>query len=93
MTTAVSGSVTVFFLYDVAEAIDLATVRGMVSATASVQIAPKTQSPPYVQYAHPPISIDGQAVGIPDVGGFQVRFRLFDYGVISLALTRAKSSK
>jgi hypothetical protein len=83
-----SGSVTAFFLYDVAEAIDLGAVTGLVSSTAPVQMAPKTQTPPYIQYAYPPISIDGRTAGTPDIGGFRVRFKLFDYGVISVALTR-----
>jgi hypothetical protein len=85
---AASGSVTAFFLYDVAEAIDLPTVTGLVSETAPVQMAPKPHTPSYIQYTHPPVGIDGRAAGMPEVAGFRVRFRLFDYGVISVALTR-----
>jgi hypothetical protein len=85
---AASGSVTAFFLYDVADAIDLAGIRKLVVSTAPVHMAPKPQTPPYIQYTNPPISIDGAAAGMPDVDGFRVRFRLFDYGVISVALTR-----
>jgi len=48
----------------------------------------KPVTPPYVQYDKPPISFDGAAVGIPELDGFQVRFRAYDYGVISIALTR-----
>jgi hypothetical protein len=83
-----SGSVTAFFLYDVADAIDLGGVRRLVASTAPVQMAPKPQTPPYIQYTNPPISMDGAAAGMPEVAGFRVRFRLFDYGVISVALTR-----
>jgi len=85
---AAAGSVTAFFLYDVAEAIDLAAVTGLVSATAPVQMAPKAHTPSYIQYTHPPISIDGRTAGMPELADFRVRFRLFDYGVISVALTR-----
>ena len=41
-----------------------------------------------MQYDRPPISFDGSAVGIPDLDGFQLRFRAYDYGVISLALSK-----
>ena len=89
MPPATSGSITAFFLYDVAEAIDLAAVTGLVSATVPVLMAPKPQTPSYVAFKPPPISIEGRTVGVPDVEGFAVRFRLFDYGVVSVALTRA----
>ena len=88
MLAAGSGSVTAFFLYDVAEAIDLAAVSELVAATVPVHMAPKTQTPPYIQYTYPPISIEGETIGTPEVAGFRVRFRLFDYGVVSVALTR-----
>jgi hypothetical protein len=55
-------------------------------------MAPKPQTPPYIQYKHPPVSIEAEAAGVPDISGFRVRFRLFDYGVISVALTRAMPS-
>ena len=63
-------------------------VSRLIGATAPVRMAPKPPTPPYLQYAHPPISIDGQAVGMGDIDGFQVRFKTFDYGVVSVALTR-----
>jgi hypothetical protein len=84
-----SGWVTGFFLYDVAEAIDLAAVSGLISSTTAARMAPKPPAPPYVQYVHPPVAIDGRAVDIPLVDGWQVRFKAFDYGVVSLALTRS----
>ena len=82
------GSVTAFYLYDVAEAIDLAAVRGLVSPTAPVMMTPRPQTPSYLTYKHPPVSIDGAAVGVTGFDGFTVRFRLFDYGVVSVALSR-----
>ncbi len=88
MPAAASGSITAFYLYDVAEAIDLPAVSGLVSATAPVSLAPRPQTPPYLTYKHPPISVEGAAVGISAFEGFTVRFRLFDYGVVSVALTR-----
>ena len=69
MPAAASGSITAFYLYDVAEAIDLAAVSGLVSATAPVLMAPKPQTPSYIAFKPPPISIEGPAVGMPDVEG------------------------
>jgi hypothetical protein len=37
-----------------------------------------------VQYRQPPITIDGEAIGLGDALGFRVRFKLYDYGVISV---------
>ncbi len=83
-----SGWVTAFFLYDVAEAIDLPAVTRLVGVTAPARMAPKPPTPSYLQYKDPPIAFEGQAVGMGDIDGFQVRFKTFDYGVVSVALTR-----
>jgi hypothetical protein len=83
------GHVTALFLFDVADAIDLDALRREVAATATAPLSTKPPAPAYLQYAQPPIVIDGAAVGVPDAHGFRVRFKTFDYGVISVALTRA----
>jgi hypothetical protein len=83
-----AGWVTAFFLYDIADAIDLALVGRTIGAATSARMAPKAPAPPYIQYAHPPIAIDGEAVGAATVDGWQARFKIFDYGVFSVALTR-----
>ena len=88
MSTDLSGQVTAFFLYDVADAIDLSAVATLVGPTARVRLTPKATTPSYVQYQQPPLTIDGAAIGLHDACGFTVRFKLFDYGVISVALTR-----
>jgi hypothetical protein len=41
-----------------------------------------------VQYEKAPLSFDGEAVGCGEVEGFRTRFRVYDYGVISVALSR-----
>jgi hypothetical protein len=41
-----------------------------------------------VQYEKPPVSFDGEAVGVGELAGFRVRVRVYDYGIISLALSR-----
>jgi len=83
-----SGSATAFYLYDVGEGIDLSGVRALVDATVRAPLTPKVTTPPYIQYQQPPVTIEGRALGIADVDGFRVRFKVFDYGVISVALTR-----
>lgn len=88
VSDAISGHVTAFFLFDVAEAIDLARVQRDLGAGVAARLAPKPTTPPYVQYRQPPIALDGSAVAMPDADGFAVRFKVFEYGVISVALTR-----
>ena len=88
MAATVSGSVHAYFLYDVAEGIDLAHVQRLIGPAVKARLAPKPSTPPYVQYQQAPVAIDGPSVDMPEHDGFQVRFKLFDYGVISVALTR-----
>ena len=83
-----TGQVTAFFLYDAADAIDLQSVASLVGGTSRVRLTPKTTTPSYVQYEQPPLTIDGAALGITGTLGFAVRVKLFDYGVVSIALTR-----
>ncbi|HTM05275.1 MAG TPA: hypothetical protein VL173_17315 [Vicinamibacterales bacterium] len=82
------GQVTALFLFDIADAIDLDAVNRHVAETARAPLSTRPATPPYLQYAHPPVVIDGSAIGVPDAHGFRVRFKTFDYGVISVALTR-----
>ena len=83
-----SGSVTAFFLFDVSDAIDLARVRADINATTATRLATRPPAPTYLQYQQPPLTLDGAVVGAADVHGCRVRFKIFDYGVVSVALTR-----
>jgi hypothetical protein len=89
MPTIRAGQVTAYFLYDVAEAIDLQRVRDLIGDVVAARLSPKPATPPYVQYQQPPLAVDGEVVGMREIGGFRVRFKIFDYGVISIALTSA----
>jgi len=82
-----AGQVTAFFQYEAAEAIDLQAVAALVGRTARAKLTPKA-TPSYVQYQQPPLTIDGDALGVPEALGFSVRVKLFDYGVVSVALSR-----
>jgi len=91
MSTVVSGSVTAFFLFDVAEAIDLERAQAAVGSGVATRLSPKPTTPSYVQYRQPPLAIEGRLLAMPEVEGFTVRLKAFDYGVVSVALTRALS--
>src|SRR6187431_1749649 len=88
MPAIAAGHVTAFFLFDAAEVIDLAAAGSLVGGASRVRLTQKTTTPSYVQYEQAPLTIDGGAIGLPEALGFTVRFKLFDYGVISVALTR-----
>ncbi len=88
MSEHLAGHVTALFLYEAAEVIDLATVPKLIAPTAQARLSPKATTPSYVQYRVPPLTIDGEAMGLADAMGFRVRFKLYDYGVISVALVR-----
>src|SRR5829696_1163454 len=84
-----AGQVVAFYLFDVAERIDLAAVPALVgSAGVPAKLLPKPGTPPYVQYEKPPLSFDGETLGVGDIAGFRPRVRLYDYGVASIALVR-----
>jgi hypothetical protein len=78
-----------FYLFDVAETIDLAAIPALVAGPSSrARLTPKPATPPYVQYDTPPLSFEGEAVDAPAIGGFRARIRVYDYGVISIGWSR-----
>jgi hypothetical protein len=84
------ANVVLFYLFDVAESVTLPAIPKLVGgSTVAARLAPKPATPSYVQYDNPPLSFDGEAVGIGDLDGFRPRFRVYDYGVISVALARS----
>ena len=85
-----AGQVTAFFLFDVAEGVQLSALRSILGASAeSPRLAVKPAVPAYVQYQEPPVQVDADALGLAVGDGAQARFKVYDYGVISVALTRA----
>jgi hypothetical protein len=83
-----SGHLTIFYLFDVAEVVSLDSVRSLVGAAEPVRLTTKTAIPSYVEYQQAPLIVAGDTVGMKAIDGLSVRFKLFDYGVISLALSR-----
>ena len=84
-----SAQITSFYLFDVAEAINLAAIPGLIGGEAvPARLSARPARPAYVQYQPPPVSFDGEQVDMAELGGFRVRVRVYDYGVVSLALNR-----
>jgi hypothetical protein len=84
-----AAQVVAFYLFDVAERTDLKAVPSLIGGPAvSARLAPRPATPAYVQYENPPLSFDGEAVGVADVEGFRTRVRMYEYGVVSIALVR-----
>ena len=82
------GQIFALYLFDVAEAINLQAAAADIGGSVRAKFAAKPATPAYVQYQQPPLVFEGAAVDIPTLDGFRVGFKLFDYGVISLRLTR-----
>ena len=82
------GQIVALYLFDVAEAIDLQAATAAVSTSVRAMFAPKQATPAYVKYQQPPLTFDAGGADLPSIDGFHVGFKIFDYGVISLRLTR-----
>ena len=94
MPAITSATITAFYLFDVAEQIDFTALRAAIGGGAiNAQLTTKSAAPSYLQYATPPILVDGDALDITDVDGFKLRVKFFDYGVLSLALSRPFSGE
>ena len=85
-----TAHVVLFYAFDVAEAINFDRLRIVLGQAASpARLAPKPATPPYVQYEQPPLTFDGDLIGVSEIAGLHVRVRVYDYGVVSFALRRS----
>lgn len=83
-----AGSITAFYLFDIADEIDLAAVpRTLQTTPARARLEPKPYTPAYLQYQTPPLVIEAEALDLPDLAGCPPRVKVYDYGVVSLALS------
>lgn len=83
-----AGAVRAFYLFDVADTIDLAslrTVEGEGLAPADIPLRPH-QTTSYLQFPAPPLVARLPDVQFGELAG-TVRVKVFDYGVISLRLS------
>src|SRR5579872_345188 len=83
-----AGTLTALYLFDVSESIDLLKLRDALGTGSAARLSSKTPTPAYVQYQVPPLVIEGDTIGLPAIEGFSARFKFFDYGVVSLALSK-----
>jgi hypothetical protein len=84
-----AGSIHAFYLYDVAQGIDLTALQALVGPAAMpASVQDKQAGPSKVRYLQAPTIVDGAVLGVGDVDGFSVRVKCYDYGVISLRLSR-----
>jgi hypothetical protein len=89
MAGALSGQITAFYLFDVAEGVDLGRARAVLGgAGEAVDLAPRPGLPPYVRYQTPPLQCEAAALGVAAPAGWATRLKIYDYGVVSLAMTR-----
>ncbi|HVW83205.1 MAG TPA: hypothetical protein VHB50_00925 [Bryobacteraceae bacterium] len=83
------GSFWVLVLYDVAEQIDLAQLRGLIGAPkAEREPTFKHPAPEYVRFERPPVVETLDPISLASGETFQCRIRYFDYGVVSVELER-----
>jgi hypothetical protein len=84
-----SGFITALYLYDVAHSIDVKALMARLGGRAGLaRLDDKTPGPPRLRYLQPPVVVDGQAFELAELDGFKVRVKFYDYGVISLMLSR-----
>ena len=84
-----SGFVSASYLFDVAQAVDLAALKQHFGPRASAaRLDDKAPGPPRLQYVQPPLLVEGGVLSIDDIDGFRVRLKFYDYGVIAVLLSR-----
>jgi hypothetical protein len=89
MPDITSGFLTALYLFDVADAIDIDGLRADLGAAALAStLSDKSAGPSRVQYTQPPVVVDGHVFEVAVLDSFRVRVKFFDYGVVSLMLTR-----
>ena len=87
-----AGSLHAFYLFDVAQGIDLARVQALSGGEAApATVEDKSPGTSRVRYLAPPVISTGEALGLPLIDGCAVRVKFYDYGVISLRLSRSFS--
>ena len=84
-----AGAIHAFYLFDVAQTIDLGRIRSMFGPTvATARLQDKGPGPSRLRYLQPPVIVDGEVFGLGRIDDFRARIKFYDYGVISLMLSR-----
>jgi hypothetical protein len=85
----VRGGVHVFYLFDVAQAIDLGVMRSCLGLGDSpASRADRPAGVPKARYFVPPVVAEAPDVQVGEIDGFSIRVKGYDYGVFSLTLSR-----
>ena len=82
------ATITAIYLFDVAEHIDLVRLQAALDPSEA-RAASTAIAPAYLKYQTPPLVIDGESARLALLDGFRTRLKFFEYGVVSLALSRA----
>jgi hypothetical protein len=85
-----TATLTAFYLYDVADQIDLGRLRDTAGGGAEARLRGRAESS-NLRYQVPPLVIAGEQLGMGAIDGFAPRLKFFDYGVVSLSLHRSFS--
>jgi hypothetical protein len=87
--SAITGTVTAYYLFEVAETVRLASLEAAIGPTATrATLYDKAPGAPRLRYVQPPVVVNGADLGEPTIGAFTVRIKFYEYGVVSLALAR-----
>jgi hypothetical protein len=82
-----SGTVSLYYLYEISEAVDLHRLQELLGPQSSqAPIAFKHTTPQHLQFQHPPVIISGAPIQWNNRCHFQTRAKFYDYGVASLTL-------
>jgi hypothetical protein len=86
MLEIAGGAVRAYYLFDVADTIDLAKMSAFGGETRAPAALPLRDAPPYLQFPVPPLVA---TLPEPAIEGFKCtgRVKFYDYGVVSLRLT------
>jgi hypothetical protein len=89
MLEIAGGAVRAYYLFDVADTIDLAKMSALGGETRAPAALPlRRHAPPYLQFPVPPLVANLPEADIEGLRSF-VRVKFYDYGVVSLRLTFA----
>jgi len=84
-----AGFVNACYLYDVAQDINLPALQKRLGARATTaRLDDKGAGPQRIRYLQAPVIVAGDVFGCAELGGFAVRVKFYDYGVVSLMLSR-----
>jgi hypothetical protein len=81
------GSFHAFLLYDVADELDLETLRNLLGATPPGRKPEfKLPAPVYVRFERPPVVEPCESLSLSTGESFEGRLKYFDYGIVTLEL-------